>query len=153
MLEEMGVKFGAELNAYTSFDQTIYMLKVPTDNIEWINRGFQVLEDWAHQVSMEDAEIDKERGVIVEEWRLGLGAEDRMQAKYIPVILKGSKYAERLPIGKVDVIKSFPYDTLRTFYKSWYRPDLMAVVVVGDIDPALAENKSKGIFWKDSQTS
>ena len=135
MLEEMGVKFGAELNAGTSFDQTIYMLKVPTDSIEWINRGFQVLEDWAHQVSLEDAEIDKERGVIVEEWRLGLGAEERMQQKYIPVILKGSRYAERLPIGKVEVIKSFPYDTLRAFYKSWYRPDLMAVVVVGDIDP------------------
>jgi zinc protease len=148
MLEEMGVKFGAELNAYTSFDQTIYMLKVPTDSIEWINRGFQVLEDWSHQVSMEDAEIDKERGVIVEEWRLGLGAEDRMQQKYIPVILKGSRYAERLPIGKVDVIKSFPYDTLRAFYKSWYRPDLMAVVVVGDIDPALAEQKVKEYFGR-----
>jgi zinc protease len=146
MLEEMGVKFGAELNAYTSFDQTIYMLKVPTDSSEWINRGFQVLEDWAHQVSLDDAEIDKERGVIVEEWRLGLGAEDRMQSKYIPVILKGSKYANRLPIGKVDVIKSFPYDTLRAFYKSWYRPDLMAVVVVGDIDPGLAEAKVKEYF-------
>jgi zinc protease len=148
MLEEMGVKFGAELNAYTSFDQTIYMLKVPTDSILWINRGFQVIEDWAHQVSMEDTEIDKERGVITEEWRLGLGAEDRMQEKYIPVILKDSKYASRLPIGKVDVIKSFPYDTLRSFYKSWYRTDLMAVVVVGDIDPNLAEAKIKEYFGR-----
>jgi zinc protease len=148
MLEEMGVKFGAELNASTSFDQTVYMLKVPTDKTEWINRGFQVLEDWAHQVSMEDAEIDKERGVITEEWRLGLGAEDRMQAKYIPVLLKNSRYAERLPIGKIDVIKSFPYDTLRSFYKSWYRPDLMAVVVVGDIDPKLAEEKVKEYFGR-----
>jgi zinc protease len=148
MLEEMGVKFGAELNAYTSFDQTIYMLKVPTDSILWINRGFQVLEDWVHQVSLDDVEIDKERGVIVEEWRLGLGAEDRMQQKYIPVILKGSKYADRLPIGKVDVIKSFPYDTLRAFYKSWYRPDLMAIVVVGDIDPAIAEQKIKEYFGR-----
>src|SRR5512136_1172397 len=107
MLEEMGVRFGAELNAGTSFDQTVYMLKVPTDKEEWINRGFQVLEDWAHQVTLDDAEIEKERGVIVEEWRLGLGAEDRMQQKYIPVLLKGSKYADRLPIGKVEVIKSF----------------------------------------------
>jgi len=148
MLEEMGVKFGAELNASTSFDQTIYMLKVPTDSIEWINRGFQVLEDWAHQVNMEDVEIDKERGVITEEWRLGLGAEDRMQSKYIPVILKGSRYAERLPIGKIDVIKSFPYDTLRSFYKSWYRPDLMAVVIVGDIDLKLAEDKVKEYFGR-----
>lgn len=148
MLEEMGVKFGAELNAGTSFDETIYMLKVPTDKEEWINRGFQVLEDWAHQVSMEDAEIDKERGVIVEEWRLGLGAEDRMMQKYIPVLLKGSKYAERLPIGKVEVIKSFPYDTLRSFYKTWYRPDLIAVVVVGDIDPVVAEGKVKEYFGR-----
>ncbi|MCK7540226.1 MAG: insulinase family protein [Marinilabiliales bacterium] len=107
-MKRWGVKFGAELNACTSFDQTIYMLKVPTDKEEWINSGFQVLEDWAHQVSMEDAEIDKERGVIVEEWRLGLGAEERMMQKYIPVLLKGSRYAERLPIGKVEVIKSFP---------------------------------------------
>ena len=148
MLEEMGVKFGAELNAYTSFDQTIYMLKVPADKEEWINRGFQVLEDWAHQVTLDDKEIDKERGVIVEEWRLGLGAEDRMQTKYIPVLLKGSKYADRLPIGKIDVIKSFPHDTLRSFYSTWYRPDLMAVVVVGDIDPKVAEDKVKEYFGR-----
>jgi zinc protease len=151
MLEEMGVKFGAELNAYTSFDQTIYMLKVPTDKEEWINRGFQVLEDWAHQVTLDDGEIDKERGVIVEEWRLRLGANDRMQLKYIPVLLKGSKYASRLPIGKVDIIKSFPHDTLRKFYDTWYRPDLMAVVVVGDIDPALAENKVREYFGRITQ--
>jgi zinc protease len=148
MLEEMGVKFGEEVNASTSFDQTIYMLKVPADNVEWINRGFQVLEDWAHQVSLEEGEIDKERGVIIEEWRLGLGAEDRMMQKYLPVLFKGSKYAERLPIGEVDVIKSFPYDTLRNFYKTWYRPDLMAVVVVGDIDPDMAEAKVKEYFGK-----
>jgi len=153
MLEEMGVKFGAELNAYTSFDQTIYMLKVPSDKEEWINRGFQVLEDWAHQVTLDDVEIDKERGVIVEEWRLGLGAEDRMQAKYIPVLLKGSRYADRLPIGKIDVIKSFPYDTLRSFYKTWYRPDLMAVVVVGDIDPKIAEDKVKEYFGRIPMSS
>ena len=150
MMEEMGVKFGADLNANTGFDETIYMLKIPTDSIEWINRGFGVLGDWAHQVSMEDVEIDKERGVIVEEWRLGLGADERMMSKFIPVILKGSRYAERLPIGKVDIIKSFPYDTLRAFYKSWYRPDLMAVVVVGDIDPVLAENKIKEYFGRHS---
>jgi zinc protease len=153
MLEEMGVKFGAELNAYTSFDQTIYMLKVPTDKMEWIDRGFQVLEDWTHQVTLDDNEIDKERGVIVEEWRLGLGAEDRMQSKYIPVLLKGSKYAERLPMGKIDVIKSFPHDTLRRFYRTWYRPDLMAVVIVGDIDPVLAENKVKEYFGRVPQSA
>ena len=148
MMESLGVKFGADLNASTSFDQTIYMLKVPTDSIEWIKRGLQVLADWAHQVSFDDVEIDKERGVITEEWRLGLGAEDRMQAKYIPVILKGSRYAERLPIGKIDVIKNFPHDTLRAFYKTWYRPDLMAVVVVGDMDPKLAEEMVKEYFGR-----
>ena len=148
MLEEMGMKFGAEINAFTSFDQTIYMLKVPTDKAETINTGFQVLEDWAHQVSLEDVEIDKERGVIVEEWRLGLGAEARMMQKYIPVLLKGSRYAERLPIGKVEIIKSFPYDTLRSFYNNWYRPDLMAVVVVGDIDTKLAEEKIREHFGR-----
>ncbi len=148
MLEEMGMKFGAEINAYTSFDQTVYMLKVPTDKAETINTGFQVLEDWAHQVSLDDEEIDNERGVIVEEWRLGLGADDRMQQKYIPVLLKGSRYADRLPIGKIEVIKSFPYDTLRSFYNTWYRPDLMAVVVVGDIDTKLAEDKIREHFGR-----
>jgi zinc protease len=146
MMESLGVKFGADLNAYTSFDGTIYMLKVPTDSVEWINKGFQVLADWAHEVSMEDKEIDKERGVITEEWRLGLGAEDRMRKIYIPVILKGSRYAERLPIGKIDVIENCPHDTLRAFYKTWYRPDLMAVIIVGDIDPKLAEEKVKTYF-------
>ncbi len=145
-LEEMGVKFGDQVNAYTSFDETIYMLEIPTDSATWINRGFQVVEDWAHQVDFAAKEIDKERGVITEEWRLGLGADDRMQAKYIPVILKNSRYAERLPIGKIDIIKSFPYDTLRAFYKTWYRPDLMAVIVVGDIDPKLAEEKVREHF-------
>jgi len=148
MLEEMGMQFGAEINAYTGFDQTVYMLKVPTDKVETVNTGFQVLEDWAHQVSMEDVEIDKERGVIMEEWRMGLGAEDRMMQKYLPVLLKGSRYAERLPIGKIDVIKSFPYDTLRNFYKTWYRPDLMAIVVVGDIDVELAEDKIREHFGR-----
>lgn len=148
MLEEMGVKFGAELNAYTSFDETVYMLKVPTDSMEWINRGFRVLEDWSHQVTLDDAEIEKERGVIVEEWRLGLGAGERMRSKYIPVILKGSRYADRLPIGKVEVIKSFPADTLRAFYTSWYRPDMIAVIVAGDIDPVLAEKKIIEHFGK-----
>ena len=148
MLEEMGMKFGEEINAYTSFDETIYMLKVPADKPESVSRGFQVLEDWAHLVSMDEKEIDKERGVIVEEWRLGLGAQERMMQKYIPVLLKDSRYAERLPIGKVEVLKTFSYDTLRNFYKTWYRPDLMAAVVVGDIDPKLAEEKVREYFGK-----
>jgi zinc protease len=148
MLEEMGVRAGAGWNASTSFDETIYNLRIPTDKIEWINRGFQIMEDWAHQVSLDDVEIDKERGVIVEEWRLGLGAEDRMMQQYWPVLFRGSRYADRLPIGKVEIIKSFPHDTLRNFYQTWYRPDLMAVVIVGDIDPKLAEEKVKEYFGR-----
>jgi zinc protease len=147
-LEEMGVKFGEGVNAYTSFDQTIYMLKIPTDSMAWIDRGFQIVEDWAHQVSLADSEIDKERGVIIEEWRLGLGADERMMQKYLPVLFKGSKYADRIPIGKIDIIKNVPYDTLRYFYKTWYRPDLTALIVVGDIDPDLAEKKIRQHFEK-----
>lgn len=148
LLEEMGMKFGADLNAYTSFDETVYKLKVPTDKAELIDQGFQIMADWAHQVTMDSVEINKERGVITEEWRLGLGADDRMRQKYFPVIFKNSKYADRLPIGKMEVVKDCPYDTLRSFYRTWYRPDLMAIVVVGDIDPKLAEDKVKEYFGK-----
>jgi len=146
MLEEMGVGFGSELNAYTGFDETVYMMKIPSDREEWVERGFQAIEDWAHQVSMDSKEIDKERGVIIEEWRMGLGADERMQSKYVPVLFRGSRYAERLPIGKIDVIKSFQYDTLKAFYNTWYRPDLMAVIVVGDIEAETAERKIKEHF-------
>ena len=145
-LEEMGVKFGADVNASTSFDQTIYQFQVPSDKPHLVEEGFRILEDWAHQVTFDAGEIDKERGVIIEEWRQGLGADDRMMNKYMPVLFKGSRYAERIPIGKVDILKSFPYDTLRKFYKTWYRPDLMAVIIVGDIDPRVAEAKVKQHF-------
>ncbi len=133
-IEATGVKFGAHLNASTSFDQTIYMLQMPTDRKTLIDSGMLVLEDWAHNVRLTGTEIDKERGVVKEEWRLGLGANDRMMNKYIPIILKGSRYAQRLPIGKMPVIDTAHYETLRNFYHTWYRPDLMAVVVVGDVN-------------------
>ncbi len=147
-LEKMGVKFGAELNAHTAFNETVYKLQVPTDKPELVDKGFLVLEDWAQGLALEDKEIDKERGVITEEWRLGLGAQDRMMKKYFPVLLKGSRYAERMPIGKIDVIKNFKHETLRNFYRDWYRPDLMAVIVVGDIDVNVAEQKVKEHFAK-----
>jgi len=140
-LQKTGVKFGADINAYTSFDETVYMLQLPTDEPGLVDKGFQVLEDWAHNVTFDSKEIDKERGVIVEEWRLGLGAQDRMMKKFLPVILKGSQYAERVPIGKVEILENFKYETLRNFYKEWYRPDLQAVVIVGDIDPDSAEQQ------------
>jgi len=117
------------------------MLQIPTDNQELIDKGFQILEDWAHQVSFDSDEIDKERGVVIEELRVGLGADDRMRKKAFPVIFKGSLYAERLPIGTLEVLQSFEHETIRDFYKKWYRPNLQAVVVVGDIDVDEMEQK------------
>jgi zinc protease len=146
VIERMGIRFGADLNAFTSFDETVYMLKVPTDQPELIDKGFQILEDWAHQVTFDDKEIDKERGVILEEWRLGLGADDRMRKKSFPVIFKDSRYAERIPIGKPEIIKNFKHETIREFYKDWYRPDLQALVIVGDIDVNQMEQKIKQHF-------
>lgn len=147
-LQSIGVQFGADLNAYTSFDQTVYILPIPTDKAENLEKGFLVLEDWASTVAFENEEIDKERGVVLEESRLGKGAEDRMSKVTLPKIFAGSKYAQRLPIGKDDILKNFKYDAIKRFYKDWYRPDLMAVVAVGDIDPAAAEDMIKKHFEK-----
>lgn len=133
-LESTGMRFGADLNAYTSFDQTVYMLQVPTDSAEELRTGFQILEDWAHNVSFDDDEIDKERGVVVEEWRLGRGAGNRVSDKQFPVLMRDSRYAERRPIGDKAVLDTFHHDVLRRFYKDWYRPELMAVIAVGDFD-------------------
>ena len=139
-LEKLGIKFGPELNAYTSFDQTVYMLTVPTDSADILANGFLVLEDWAHNLSFDSLEIDKERGVVIEEWRLGRGADMRMLDKQLPILFKGSKYAERLPIGKKEIIESASYETIKDFYKDWYRPDLIAVAAVGDFDVKEIEN-------------
>jgi zinc protease len=145
-LQKTGVKFGADINAYTGFDETVYMLQLPTDDTALLNKGYQVLEDWSHNALLDDKEIDKERGVIVEEWRLGLGAQDRMMKKFFPIVFKGSVYANRIPIGKVDIIQNCKHDLIREFYHDWYRPDLQAVIVVGDIDPAIAEAQIKAHF-------
>jgi len=147
-LQTAGVKFGAHLNAYTSFDETVYMLSLPSDNQELLDKGFLVLEDWSSNLSFDPEEIDKERGVVLEEFRLGLGAQKRMMENYLPIVFKDSRYANRLPIGKEEILKNFQYQTLKDFYKTWYRPNLMAVVVVGDIDPALMEEKIKQHFAK-----
>lgn len=147
-LESIGIKFGPELNAYTSFDQTVYMLTVPTDSIDILKKGFLVLGDWASNLSFDTTEINKERGVIIEEWRSGRGANMRMLNKQFPVLFKGSKYAERLPIGKKEIIESFDYQTLIDFYKDWYRPNLMAVAAVGDFDVNYIENYIKEYFGK-----
>ncbi len=138
-LESIGMRFGADVNASTSFDETIFTLQVPADKPDVLDKSMLILEDWAHNVSFDDAEIDKERGVIEEEWRLGRGAAARLQDKQFPVILKGSKYADRIPIGMMDVVRGFTHDRLKAFYADWYRPDLMAVVAVGDFDAAAVQ--------------
>ncbi len=138
-LQSIGVQFGADLNANTGFDNTVYILPIPTDKPDNINKGFQILEDWSHNALLTDKDIDDERNVILEESRLGKGANMRMLNKYFPSLASGSLYAERLPIGKDDIIKNFKYDDIRRFYKDWYRPDLEAVIIVGDIDTITAK--------------
>lgn len=130
-LQRIGMQIGPDINAYTSFDETVYQLQVPTDSLELVRKAFQVLEDWAAYATLSDEEIDNERGVVVEEWRVGRGASGRMLDETLPVILGESRYANRLPIGDTLVIKQSAYETVRRFYKTWYRPDLMAVAVVG----------------------
>lgn len=137
-LQDIGVGFGSDLNAYTGFDETVYILPIPTDKPGNLQKGFQVLEDWAHNVTYLDEDINSERAVILEESRMGKSASERMFKKIYPELFKGSKYAQRLPIGVDSIIKNFKPDAIRRFYKDWYRPDLMAVVVVGDIKEAEA---------------
>jgi len=145
-LESIGVKFGPELNAFTSFDETVYMLQVPTDSQAIMQKAFLVLEDWAHGLAFDSTEIEKERGVITEEWRLGRGAQMRMLDKQLPVIFKDSKYADRLTIGDISIIKNFAHPTLTSYYRDWYRPDLMAVVAVGDFNKTEIETLIKNHF-------
>ena len=145
-LQSIGVRFGAHINANTSFDQTVYQLQIPTDNPGVIDRSLLILEDWAHAVSFDPEEIDKERGVILEEWRVGLGADARILDAQLPVLLKDSRYAARMPIGTPEIIRNFKYDRLKKFYTDWYRPDLMAVIAVGDFDPARMESLIRSHF-------
>ncbi len=147
-LQSVGVRFGSHLNAYTSFDETVYILPIPSDSAEIVRKGLQILEDWAHNILLQDDEIDKERGVVLEEWRLGQGPDQRMREEYVPVLFQNSRYAERLPIGKKEVLENFSYETIREFYNTWYRPDLMAVVAVGDIDVDEMEKMIKKQFSK-----
>lgn len=151
-LERTGMKFGAEVNAYTSFDETVYGITVPLDSADFLDKGLLVLHDWAHLVSFEDEEIDAERGIIHEEWRMNQGAQNRMQKKLFNAIFKGSKYAERSPIGLMSVVDSCEYDALRRYYKDWYRTDRQAVVIVGDFDATVMEEKVKTLFSKIPKT-
>lgn len=133
-LESVGTKFGPHLNAYTSFDETVYMLQVPTDNSETLEKGLLILNEWATALSFDSLEIEKERGVIMEEWRLGQGAQERMRLVYWPKLFAGSRYASRLPIGKTEVIEKFKHKSIKQYYSDWYKPEMMAVIAVGDFD-------------------
>ncbi len=145
-LESTGVRFGAHLNASTSFDQTVYMLQLPTDNPETVAKGLQVMGDWAGNATLDSDEIEKERGVVLEEWRLGRGAQERVGKIHLPREYAGSRYADRLPIGKPEIIEHGTQQALKDFYKAWYRPDLMAIFVVGDIDVDKMEKDVKAMF-------
>ncbi len=147
-LQSIGVKFGADLNAYTGFDQTVYILPIPSNDEDKLNHGFQIIEDWAFNTLLTDEEIEKERGVVLEEYRLGLGAEKRMMAKYLPKLMYKSKYAERLPIGKKEILENFTSETIKRFKNDWYRPDLIAIIAVGDVDADKLEAKIKEHFSK-----
>ena len=147
-LESIGVRFGADLNAYTSFDETVYILPIPTDTARIVDQAFTILEDWAHGQIFDPKEILAERGVVREEWRGRKGAGDRMMQQWLPVAFKGSRYAERLPIGTEASIMAATPEKLRTFYNTWYRPDLMAVIAVGDFDVNAIEAKIKQHFSK-----
>ena len=138
-LESIGMQFGPDINAYTSFDETVYMLQVPMDDPEMLATAFRILEDWAQGVVFDPEEVDKERGVVIEEWRGRRGAGARIQDQQFPVLFQGSLYAERLPIGKPEILETAPAERLRSFYEDWYRPDLMAIIAVGDFDGAEME--------------
>ena len=146
-LETIGVRFGENLNAYTSIEETVYNI----DNVPVIRDGIVdscllILHDWANDLTLAEAEIDNERGVIHEEWRTGQGAMMRMYEQALPKTMEGSKYGHRLPIGTIEVIDNFPYQALRDYYEAWYRPDQQGIIVVGDIDVDKVEAKIKELF-------
>ena len=145
-LQKAGVRFGGDLNAYTNFDETVYELPIPTDDPTLLHNGFQIMRDWAQDATLSPVEIEKERGVILEEKRLRDGVQQRLRDRYFPIVLNGSKYAYRVPIGLESIIKNFKYETLRRFYKDWYRPDLQALIVVGDIDVQETEKTIVDMF-------
>ncbi|MCH6256020.1 insulinase family protein [Puniceicoccaceae bacterium K14] len=133
-LEGVGMRFGSHVNAYTSFNETVYKLELPADSERVLERGFDILRDWAGEIAFDVEEIEKERGVIVEEWRSRRGAQQRIRDNQYPILFYNSDYAKRLPIGSTFVIRNAPRHRFVDFYQDWYRPDLMAVVVVGSID-------------------
>lgn len=145
-LQSIGVEFGADLNAYTSFDETVYILPIPLQNPDNLDKGFQVLKEMGYDMLLDPEEIENERGVVLEELRLSLSAERRIFEKTFANELYGSKYVDRLPIGTKEVLENFTYEDIKRFYKKWYRPDLMAVFAVGDVSVDVMEEKVKQYF-------
>ena len=146
-LESIGASFGGNINAYTSFDKTVYtLMKIPVPRKSIIDSCILVLHDWSSFISLEDKEIDAERGVIEEEWRRSNSGDMRNMEKLLDFAFPGNKYGKRLPIGKMEIVRSFPYQVLRDYYKKWYRPDLQAVIIVGDVDVDYTEAQIKKIF-------
>ena len=145
-LESIGSTFGADLNASTGFDSTQYFLEIPTDDPEILETAFQILSDWAFAITLDPAEVELERGVILEEWRISRGFGARFQDNWFPLIFGDSRYTERSPIGLPEIIENAPVERLREFYERWYRPDLMAVIAVGDFDPEVIEAKVRQHF-------
>lgn len=145
-MQKHGLSFGRDINAYTSFDETVYNINnIPSTN-EMIDKGLLVLHDWSHYLLLTDKEIDAERGVIKEEWRTRQNGNMRILEQTIGVLYNNSKYAYRMPIGSMDIVENFKYNTIRDFYHDWYRADLQAIAIIGDIDPATIETKIKALF-------
>jgi len=145
-LESIGMRFGADINAYTSFDETVYMLEVPTDDAQTLDTGLRILREWAGSIAFDPEEIDKERGVVIEEWRLRQGGANRIVSRQYPVLLNGSRYPERLPIGTEENLRTFDHESLLRYYTDWYRPDLMTVIAVGDFDAQAIESRVQELF-------
>ena len=146
-LETLGVRFGADLNAYTSIDQTVYNIdNVPTARQSALDSCMLILYDWANALTLAPKEIDKERGVIHEEWRLRSSASQRMFERALPALYPGSKYGQRMPIGLMSVIDNFKYQELRDYYEKWYNPENQGIIVVGDVDVAHTEALIKKLF-------
>ncbi|MCL1850463.1 MAG: insulinase family protein [Bacteroidetes bacterium] len=150
-LEKKGIIFGRDINANTGFEATQYFVNLPTDDKELFNMGLKILDGWAFGLLMTEEEIDKERGVIIEEWRLYQNAEERMWEKTLPILFKGSQFAKRNVIGTLEYLQTFPYQAIRDYYKQWYRPDNMAIIVVGDFDGKEMEKQVKDFFTMNNK--
>lgn len=145
-LQSIGMGFGADINAETGFDQTVYQLSMPTDSAQFLATGLDVMHDWATSMTIDPSEVDRERKVIIEEWRMRRGVQARLSDRTASTTFAGAKYADRTPIGLVHVIETAPASELKRFYDEWYRPDLMAVVIVGDVDADQVEQMVKAKF-------